>query len=493
MRKRVEQAIGNQKERTVQQVLHKGKNISEKYSWTIYFLVDLKIVYILTYAYISIVNLISSTAKGEATSDTESLVLFNVTLFPEHRNVEVASISDAILWNCRNQSVTNHYYKFLYRVLIIIMSAALGGFLVSKLIALFTVSCLCKECSSSCCACIFNDYGLTKLWHIAILEQLRDSKVFRSQSQQQQPQNCHKNPQNNNETQDVQVEVDINKNNINTGQYPSDTSHFCQSIDLVTKAKNKSHDKQLTPHDSKSSLHSIPNGQDPQSNNETQAVQVKVDINENNVNTGQYPSDTSHFCQSIDLVTEAKNKSHDKQLTPHDSKSSLHFVPNGQDIKPGQIHNGINFEPIDYQPLLSEEVTNDIFKGLGCCLKCTDFCRQSLPKILLLLLVVILGLSYLSYDLHPLACVVGPAEDFISYNATKKRVELKFSSHLRDFQKATGIVVTILAIIFLRLAAFFHWLSLKVVEDIKSKAKIRIDEKTKQLESLYYIAHSNDK
>ena len=124
-------------------------------------------MYIITFAFITIVNLISSTANGEAISDANSMTLFNVTLSPGERNVEVKSINDAVLWNCRSQSVTSYYYRFLYWMLIIALGASLLGFLVIKLIGLVTVNCTCKTCS---CPCVYNDYGLTKLWHIAILE-----------------------------------------------------------------------------------------------------------------------------------------------------------------------------------------------------------------------------------------------------------------------------------------------------------------------------------
>ena len=195
-------------------------------------------------------------------------------------------------------------------------------------------------------------------------------------------------------------------------------------------------------------------------------------------------------------MTEAKGESHDvashdMKLTSHDDMAGDQTAPNDQDniIEMGQIDNAasnrlepLKFELKEYQSLLSEEVTSDILKGLGCRPRCTNFCRQSLPIILLFLSVVILGLSYLSYDLHPLACVVRPADKFISYNATTKRVEIEFSSHLRDFQKAAGGIVFGLVILFLILAYCFYRLSEKVIEDIKLKAKDRIDEKTKELE-----------
>ena len=138
-------------------------------------------VYIITYAYITIVNLISSTANSEATSDADSTMLFNVTSSPEFRNVEVNSISDAVLWNCRALSVTNYYYRFLYWMLIIAMGATLLGFWVTKFIALITISYCCKKCSWPFA---FNEYGLTKLWYIALLEQLKDKIKSNSPSQQ---------------------------------------------------------------------------------------------------------------------------------------------------------------------------------------------------------------------------------------------------------------------------------------------------------------------
>jgi len=83
----------------------------DKYPWTIYFLIDLKIVYIITYAFITVVNLISSIANNEAYSERNNIVLFNVS--SDYINVNVTSINDAVLWNCRTLSENNYYYRFL--------------------------------------------------------------------------------------------------------------------------------------------------------------------------------------------------------------------------------------------------------------------------------------------------------------------------------------------------------------------------------------------
>ena len=106
------------------------KNFDQNYPWTIYFLIDLKVVYILTYAFISFINLISSTANSEAFNDKNSMMLFNVS--SEFMNVNVTSINDAILWSCRSFSDTRGYYRFLYWMLIVSVVVALTGFFYNK-------------------------------------------------------------------------------------------------------------------------------------------------------------------------------------------------------------------------------------------------------------------------------------------------------------------------------------------------------------------------
>ena len=365
---KIKSSLNKAKVWTVKKALDKGETLDEKYTWTIYFLVDLKIVYIITYAYITIVNLISSTANSEATSDAGGTMLFNVTVSPEHRNVGVDSISDAILWNCRRESMTNYYYRFLYWMLIIAMSAALFGFLVTKFIALITVSCNCT-CGS------FNKYryDLTKLWHIAILKQLKE----RTKPNSEPPQSA--------------------TGNENPSEHDEENDH------LKDGAK--------------------PNSPSPQS----------ATGNEN-------PSEHG----------EEKNNH-----TQPDHSKSLKF-----DLK-------------EYQPLLDEDVT----KVQGVCISSrTNYCRLALPGILLFLSVTIMGLSYLSYDLHPLACIRQSEEEFIKYNATSKRVELKFSDALTDFQKAVGIIVFVLSVLFLALALLFYHLSKCIIHDLNEEAGKHIDE-----------------
>lgn len=163
----------NMKKSICEKMLDKKEELfDDRHPWTIYLLVDLKVVFIITFAYITIVNLMSSTANSEAFTDRKSMMLFNVS--SKYMNVNVDSINDAVLWNCRRLSSTSNYYMFLYWMVIVSLVVVMGGFFVIKLIALITVSSNlgCKMCCS--CQCSTFKHGLTKLWHIAIYEKMID-------------------------------------------------------------------------------------------------------------------------------------------------------------------------------------------------------------------------------------------------------------------------------------------------------------------------------
>ena len=134
---------------------HVDKDFDEKHTWTIFLLVDIKVIYIISYAYISIVNLISSTANIEATDDKHTDVEFQITAT---QSGFVTNISDPVLWNCRPHSASDYYYKFLYWMLFIGLISALSGFFLSKLITLINLGILSPES------------GLTRLWHIAVFQ-----------------------------------------------------------------------------------------------------------------------------------------------------------------------------------------------------------------------------------------------------------------------------------------------------------------------------------
>ena len=132
---------------------HVDKNFYENHTWTIYSLIDIKVVYIISAAYISIVNLISSTASIEGTDDKNNDVKFQIS--SDLRGF-VTEISDYVLWNCRPHSVSDYYYKFLYWMLLAGLIIGLTGFFVTKLITLIHIGVISPE------------PGLTRLWHIAV-------------------------------------------------------------------------------------------------------------------------------------------------------------------------------------------------------------------------------------------------------------------------------------------------------------------------------------
>ena len=61
-----------------------NKEIEKASRWITYLLVDLRVVFIVMYVYVTAVNLISTTANVEATGDMNT---YNVTSLPEHTNV----------------------------------------------------------------------------------------------------------------------------------------------------------------------------------------------------------------------------------------------------------------------------------------------------------------------------------------------------------------------------------------------------------------------
>ena len=301
-----------------------NETFDKKHSWTIYFLVDLKVVFIMTYAVISIVNLISSTANSEAFSDRNSMMPLNVSL--DYINVNVSSINDAILWNCRSFSETNNYYKFLYWMLIIAMIVGLSGFFLIKFITLITFSSSfgCKCCS---CKCSMSKHGLTKLWHIAICQHL------------------------------------INPVDKNSENQPFED----QEQASISKQGN---------------------------------------------------AELARWQHDIDF----------------------------------------------YQELVNKDIPDDIVEELNFCKNCF---RLIIPYILLILLVTILCLSYLSFDLHPLACITKPVEEIITYDNETNAVELEFSDKLSTYQRTAGYLCLSLGLMFSICVKIFFYCTKLVVNDLQ--------------------------
>lgn len=120
-------------------------------------LVDIKIFFIVTYVYITVVNLISTTANNEANQDVEGPTRFNVTSRPEHTDVIVKYVDDAVLWKCREHSLTSSYYVTMYWMLLAMLLITLSSYSVSKWFSLWNIK---------------NFESLTDLWHLGILKLL---------------------------------------------------------------------------------------------------------------------------------------------------------------------------------------------------------------------------------------------------------------------------------------------------------------------------------
>ena len=82
-----------------------------------FLLIDIRVLFIIVSVYTTVASVISTTAHNEAIKDTTSERPFNVTNRPEHIDVIVQEVSNAVLWDSRENSVTRSYYKSLYGLL----------------------------------------------------------------------------------------------------------------------------------------------------------------------------------------------------------------------------------------------------------------------------------------------------------------------------------------------------------------------------------------
>ena len=82
----------------------------------------------------------------------------NISARPEHTNVIVTYIDDSILWNCREYSPSDEYYRTLYWMLISVFTSTLAFFSISKIFALYNIG---------------KVEALGDLWNIAVMQHLR--------------------------------------------------------------------------------------------------------------------------------------------------------------------------------------------------------------------------------------------------------------------------------------------------------------------------------
>ena len=282
--------------------------------WTVYFLIDLRALFIITYVYISVAHLISATANSEASTDVNSMALFNVTSHPNHSNVTVSYIDDAVLWNCREHSETKKYYQGLYSMLFSAFTATLLILTISKLAILWG-----------------NKAGISHLWKIAVVQQLQVAKK-------------------------------------------SDfTEYNCNGDQLVTAQYNL---------------------------------------------LGKYVS-----------------------------------VCSFSEIEPIYTHNCCN---------MAKKFSE---------MQCFNCLRITTLLISVFLLPSAIFLSFISYDLHLLSCIVGPAEEYINYDPSDNTVELRYSDNILLFQKIIGFIIFVSVLILLLNAVCFYLSNSVIVDKFKPSVK----------------------
>ena len=100
-------------------------------------LIDIRLIFIVVSIYITIGTAITTAANNEAADDGKGNRTFNVTSRPEHMNLHIGDVSNSVLWNCRENSVTNQYYKVLYGLLFATFVLVLLVFMVTRMSVLF--------------------------------------------------------------------------------------------------------------------------------------------------------------------------------------------------------------------------------------------------------------------------------------------------------------------------------------------------------------------
>ena len=102
-------------------------------------------------------------------------------------------------------------------------------------------------------------------------------------------------------------------------------------------------------------------------------------------------------------------------------------------------------------------------------MQCFNYFRITTLIILVLLLHSTIFLVFISYDLHPLSCIVRPAEEFIEYDSFTKTVELRYSDDMLLFQKMIVFVILVSAIVYLLNAACFYLPNSMIVNNLKDE------------------------
>ena len=127
-----------------------------------FILVDVRLIFIIMSVYITICTAITSAANNEAAADVNGNGTFDLTSRSEHNDLRISDVSNSVLWNCREKSITRKYYKILYGALSVAFAVILSMFILTRL------SILWGNMRPGL------DYLNKAMWHIQIIKKLRD-------------------------------------------------------------------------------------------------------------------------------------------------------------------------------------------------------------------------------------------------------------------------------------------------------------------------------
>ena len=97
------------------------------------YIIDFKLLFILTAMYTSLVTEFRQAAGQEADDDVDSGRMFKISSLWPNNSIS-GGVSDGVLWNCRSDSKTSTYYKTLYLGLIILYGTVVIVYLLASVI-----------------------------------------------------------------------------------------------------------------------------------------------------------------------------------------------------------------------------------------------------------------------------------------------------------------------------------------------------------------------
>ena len=399
-------------------------DVDKAAKWTVFLLVDLRVLFIITYVYVSVVNLISTTANGEASEDIHSTRLFNITSQPEHANVNVSFIDDAILWNCRDHSDTKHYYRGLYLMLISAFSATMVAFVLTKITIVFGTK-----------------HGLLYLWQLAVIE-------------------C------------LQEQLKLDENQEKSTKSTDSADHKISMKDNQNEGKQQS-----CCEDDKTSFRVASNDNDPLMESSRQPK--SVEICEESKGTKDFEAENK---TNGDECTHKKDRRENNQI-----EERKQLVKGDSAAVGDEKHQSDKMPSVDCskkdeviekaKKLLSEEdpLSKVVCNADKYFYRC-NFCRVVNLCLSVLILFIGMVLTFLFYDLHPLSCIHDQREKYIDYDVTEESVKIHFSTEILQTQKGVSIILPVLALLFVANSFIFYCCNIHIIKIFTKCVKKEISE-----------------